>query len=155
MIFGFPANTALRTLASVVGITLALTAIAAWYEFSKAENEFVRPLLATIEHSANSVPVAIWLTVLFDLGGHAIMIVREWLKEIHEEKRRLREEQFRDEGRQEGRREGKQEGRREGREEFRAEAHEWYTKKVTAEQSGTSFSEPPPWEHDTHTSADQ
>ena len=95
------------------------------------------------------------------------MIVREWLKEMHEEKRRLREEQFRDEGRQEGRREGrqegkqegrqegKQEGRREGREEFRAEAHEWYTKKVTAEQSGAPFNEPPPWEHDTQTSADQ
>ncbi len=139
VIFGFPANTALRTLASVVGITLAFTAIAAWYEFSKAENEFVRPLLATIEHSANSVPVAIWLTVLFDLGGHAIMIVREWLKEMHEEKRRLREEQFREEV----------------REEFRAQAHEWYTKKVTAEQSGAPFNEPPPWEHDTQTSADQ
>lgn len=91
------------------------------------------------------------------------MIVREWLKEMHEEKRRLREEQFRDEGRQEGRREGRQEGkqegrqegRREGREEFRAEAHEWYTKKVTAEQSGAPFNEPPPWEHDTQTSADQ
>ena len=66
------------------------------------------------------------------------MIVREWLKQIHEEERRLREEQFREESRQEG--------RREAREEMGAQAREWYAKKVAAEQSGTPFNEPPPWE---------
>ena len=74
------------------------------------------------------------------------MIVREWLKQIHEENRRLREEQFREEGRIEGRLEGRIEGRIEGRQEIWAQAREWYAKKVTAEQSGTPFDEPPPWE---------
>ena len=70
------------------------------------------------------------------------MIVREWLKQIHEENRRLREEQFREESKQEGR----QEGKREAREEIWAQAREWYAKKVAAEQNGTPFNEPPPWE---------
>ena len=62
------------------------------------------------------------------------MIVREWLKQIHEENRRLREEQFREESRQEA------------REEMGAQAREWYAKKITAEQNGTPFNEPPPWQ---------
>lgn len=133
-IFGFPADSAFRDLVWVVSITFSLTIIAAYYEFSQKTDPFLKSLFDTIEHLSNSVPCAICLTVLWDIGGHIKMLVRQWLDQRHALKKQAQEEAL------------KQKIQQEVKQEFAEKVKEWSIKKASANNSGSKFDEPPPWE---------
>ena len=135
----------------VVGYAIVVTQ----HELAVRRENAVETLIVIVGHISSFIPVAIVLTLIFEIGGFLIMILWRLYQ------RRLEEaiEQAKIEARTEGMAEGMAEGRAEGRAEGIAQNYElwvaWNNRRIEAEEQNLPFDElpPPPPRADSHPQA--
>ncbi len=124
----------------VVGYAIVVTQ----HELAIGRANAVETLIAIVGHTSSFIPVAIVLTLIFEIGGFLIMILWRLYQ------RRLEEaiEQAKIEARTEGMAEGRAEGKAEGEAAGMARNYElwiaWNNRRIEAEEQNLPFDEPPP-----------
>ena len=135
-IFGIPidGDSGYPQLIRLVCVICGLTLIALYYEIGIEKQGIYKSIFATIEHSANVVPLSICILILFDLGRRKVMSLSKWLDDKYNEKRELRTKEREDEliaesearGKEIGYAQGKAEGVVQGRAQASLEEKQKY-----------------------------
>ena len=135
-------------LVAVVSYAIVVTQ----HELAIGRENAVETLIAIVGHISSFIPVAIVLTLIFEIGGFLIMILWRLYQRRLEEAIEQAKIEARIEGIAEGRAEGKAEGKTEGRTEGEvagiAKNYElwaaWNSRRIAAEAQNRPFDEPPP-----------
>ena len=125
-IFSFAQKTLLPDFIFFIVVVGSYAVVVGKHELAQGRESSVETLIAIVEHISTFIPVAIFLTFTFEIGGSIVMVL--W--NLYKRRQEAHLEQViaeaaakgRAEGRAEGRTEGRAEGRAEGRDEARAEA---------------------------------
>lgn len=135
-VFSFMQRTFIADLIFFLGLIASYTYMVGEYELAKGRENSVETIIAIVGHVGDFIPVALVLTLFFELGGSVLMIL--WNLYKREQEKRLREIAT----------EVAMEVAAEITEKVTAERDrvwtEWNTRRMAAEASGIPFHEPPP-----------
>ena len=143
-VFSFAKDFILVDLIFLIIVVVSYAIVVTQHELAVGRENPVETLIVIVGHISTFIPVAIVLTLIFEIGGFLIMILWRLYQ------RRLEEaiEQAKIEARTEGIAEGRAEGRTEGRTEGIAKNYElweaWNNRRIEAEAQNLPFDEPPP-----------
>ena len=143
-VFSFAKDLILIDFIFFLVVVVSYAIVVTQHELAVERANAVETLIAIVAHISSFIPVAIVLTLIFEIGGFFIMILWRLYK------RRLEEaiEQAKIEARTEGRTEGKAEGRAEGETAGIVKNYElwtaWNNRRLEAEAQNLPFDEPPP-----------
>lgn len=143
-VFSFAKDFILVDLIFLIIVVVSYAIVVTQHELAVGRENPVETLIVIVGHISTFIPVAIVLTLIFEIGGFLIMILWRLYQ------RRLEEaiEQAKIEARTEGMAEGRAEGIAEGRTEGIAKNYElweaWNNRRIEAEAQNLPFDEPPP-----------
>ena len=143
-VFSFAKDLILVDFIFFLVVVVSYAIVVTQHELAVGRENAVETLIAIVGYISSFIPVAIVLTLIFEIGGFFIMILWRLYK------RRLEEaiEQVKIEARTEGRTEGKAEGRAEGETAGIVKNYElwaaWNNRRLEAEAQNLPFDEPPP-----------
>ena len=147
-IFSFAQKTLLPDFIFFIVVVGSYAVVVGKHELAQGRESSVETLIAIVEHVSTFIPVAIFLTFTFEIGGSIVMVL--W--NLYKRRQEAHIEQVVAKARAEARAEGRAEGRAEARDEARAEAlaqsnREWTTwcnRMMEAQAKGLPFDEPSP-----------
>ena len=143
-VFSFMQRTFLADLIFFLGLIASYTYMVGEYELAKGRENSVETIIAIVGHVGDFIPVALVLTLFFELGGSVLMIL--WNLYKREQENRLRE--IATEVATEVAAGITEKVTAEVTERVTAERDrvwtEWNTRRMAAEASGIPFHEPPP-----------
>ena len=143
-VFSFAKDLILTDFIFFLVVVASYTIVVTQHELAVGRENAVETLIVIVGHISSFIPVAIVLTLIFEIGGFLIMILWRLYQ------RRLEEaiEQAKIEARTEGIAEGIAEGRTEGEAAGIAKNYElwtaWNNRRLEAEAQNLAFDEPPP-----------
>ena len=143
-VFSFAKDLILVDFIFFLVVVVSYAIVVTQHELAVGRENTVETLIVIVGHISSFIPVAIVLTLIFEIGGFLIMILWRLYQ------RRLEEaiEQAKIEARTEGMAEGRTEGRTEGEAAGIAKNYElwtaWNNRRLEAEAQNLPFNEPPP-----------
>ena len=143
-VFSFAKDLILVDFIFFLVVVVSYAIVVTQHELAVGRENAVETLIVIVGHISSFIPVAIVLTLIFEIGGFLIMILWRLYQ------RRLEEaiEQAKIEARTEGMAEGRTEGRTEGEAAGIAKNYElwtaWNNRRLEAEAQNLPFDEPPP-----------
>ena len=143
-VFSFAKDLILVDFIFFIVVVVSYGVVVTQYELAVGRENVVETLIVIVGHISSFIPVAIVLTLIFEIGGFLIMILwRLYQKRLEEAI-----EQAKIEARIEGITEGRAEGRAEGEADGIAKNYElweaWNNRRIEAEEQNLPFDEPPP-----------
>ena len=135
-VFSFAKDLILVDFIFFLVVVVSYAIVATQHELAVGRENAVETLIAIVGYISSFIPVAIVLTLIFEIGGFFIMILWRLYK------RRLEEaiEQVKIEARTEGRTEGEAAGIAKSYQLWAA----WNDRRIEAEEQNLPFDEPPP-----------
>ena len=135
-VFSFAKDLILVDFIFFIVVVVSYSIVVTQYELATGRENAVEILIAIVGHISSFIPVAIVLTLIFEIGGFFIMILwRLYQKRLEEAI-----EQAKIEARTEGRTEGEAAGIAKNYELWTA----WNNRRIEAEEKNLPFDEPPP-----------
>ncbi len=143
-VFSFAKDLILVDFIFFIVVVVSYGVVVTQYELAVGRENVVETLIVIVGHISSFIPLAIVLTLIFEIGGFLIMILwRLYQKRLEEAI-----EQAKIEARIEGITEGRAEGRAEGEADGIAKNYElweaWNNRRIEAEAKNLPFDEPPP-----------
>ena len=139
-VFSFAKDLILVDFIFFIVVVVSYGVVVTQYELAAGRENVVETLIVIVGHTSSFIPVAIVLTLIFEIGGFFIMILwRLYQKRLEEAI-----EQAKIEARTEGRAEGKAEGEATGIAKNYELWEAWNNRRIEAEEQNLPFDEPPP-----------
>ena len=147
-VFSFAKDFILVDFIFFIVVVVSYAIVITQYELAVGRENAVETLIVIVGHISSLIPVAIVLTLIFEIGGFFIMILWRLYQKRLEEAIEQAKIEARIEGITEGRAEGKAEGRAEGEATGIAKNYElweaWNNRRIEAEEQNLPFDESPP-----------
>lgn len=135
-VFSFAKDFILVDFIFFIVVVVSYSIVVTQYELAVGRENAVETLIVIVGHISSLIPVAIVLTLIFEIGGFFVMILwRLYQKRLEEAI-----EQAKIEGITEGRAEGEATGIAKNYELWEA----WNNRRMEAEEQNLPFDEPPP-----------
>lgn len=129
-------------------VVISYAIVVTQHELAVGRENAVETLIVIVGHISSFIPVAIVLTLIFEVGGFLIMILWRLYQRRLEEAIEQAKIEARTEGIAEGIAEGRTEGRTEGEAAGIAKNYQlwaaWNNRRIEAEARNLPFDEPPP-----------
>jgi len=143
-IFSFAQKTLLPDFIFFIVVVVSYAIIVGKHELTKGRESSVETLIAIVSHVSPFMPVAMFLTFIFEIGGSIVMIL--W--NLYKKRQEAMIEQVVAETVAEAVTEAVAKARAEARAEALAQANRewttWYNRMMEAQAKGLPFDEPPP-----------
>ena len=147
-VFSFAKDLILVDFIFFIVVVVSYAIVVTQHELAAGRESAVETLIVIVGHISSFIPVAIVLTLIFEVGGFLIMILWRLYQRRLDEAIEQAKIEARTEALAEGRVEGRVEGRAEGRAEGRTEGYElwaaWNNRRLEAAEKNLPFEEPPP-----------
>ena len=131
-VFSFAKDLMLADFIFFLVVVVSYATVTAQHELAAGRENSVETLITIVGHISTFIPVAVVLTIIFEIGGFLIMIL--W--RLYQQKLEAYLEQVKVEGRAEGRVEGQVENYQLW--------DSWNNRRIEAENQNRPFNEPPP-----------
>ena len=151
-VFSFAKDLILVDFIFFLVVVISYAILVTQHELAVGRENAVETLIVIVGHTSSFIPVAIVLTLIFEIGGFLIMILWRLYQRRLEEAIEQAKIEARTEGMAEGMAEGLAEGIAEGRTEGEAAGiaknyevwAAWNNRRLEAEAQNLPFDEPPP-----------
>ncbi len=139
-VFSFAKDLILVDFIFFIVVVVSYGVVVTQYELAVGRENVVETLIVIVGHISSFIPLAIVLTLIFEIGGFLIMILWRLYQKRLEEAIEQAKIEARTEGRAEGRAEGEADGIAKNYELWEA----WNNRRLEAEEQNLPFDEPPP-----------